>query len=98
MFDQVRAAGVDVMVTADLRHHPASEAREQALFEREGRPYLVDVSHSASEWHWLSGAADSLAAHLSDLGARVVTTVSRVVADPWDAWIASGQPPEGGRS
>ena len=50
---QVRAAGVDAYVTADLRHHPASEALEH------GGPGLVDVSHWASEWPWLAdcGAA-----------------------------------------
>ncbi|MFJ5223699.1 Nif3-like dinuclear metal center hexameric protein [Streptomyces sp. NPDC088400] len=31
LFDQVRAAGVDVFLTADLRHHPASEAVAQAV-------------------------------------------------------------------
>ena len=33
----VRAA--DVYITADLRHHPASEAREQALVRRRSRPH-----------------------------------------------------------
>lgn len=33
LFDDVRAAGVDVYVTSDLRHHPASELRERAAFE-----------------------------------------------------------------
>lgn len=44
LFDAVRASGADVYVTADLRHHPASEARETAA-SGEGRPALVDVSH-----------------------------------------------------
>ncbi len=30
LFDDVRAAGVDAFLTADLRHHPASEARAAA--------------------------------------------------------------------
>ena len=30
LLDAVRASGADVFVTADLRHHPASEAREAA--------------------------------------------------------------------
>ncbi|MDR1152444.1 MAG: Nif3-like dinuclear metal center hexameric protein, partial [Bifidobacteriaceae bacterium] len=92
LFAPVRDAGVDVYVTADLRHHPASEARERALFEGEGRPFLVDVSHSASEWHWLEGAARRLEEGVSDLGARVVTWVSRVVADPWDARFGGVHP------
>jgi dinuclear metal center YbgI/SA1388 family protein len=93
LFDDVRASGADAYVTADLRHHPASEARERALFDGGGRPYLIDVSHSASEWHWLGDAASRLEQELSDLGARVVTWVSRVLADPWDARFGDALPP-----
>src|SRR5256886_13225381 len=50
-FGAVRAAGADAYVTADLRHHPASEALEA------GGPALVDVAHWASEWPWLEHAA-----------------------------------------
>ena len=42
----MRASGADVYVTADLRHHPALEAREEA---RGGTPYLVDAGHWATE-------------------------------------------------
>ncbi|WP_084073343.1 Nif3-like dinuclear metal center hexameric protein [Demequina sp. NBRC 110052] len=77
--DAVRAAGADVYVTADLRHHPASEARELAALG-DGRPYLVDVAHFASEWSWLRGAAQ----HLEDaLGLE--THVSTLTTDPWTA-------------
>ena len=37
LFDAVRASGADVYLTADLRHHPASELRERAEFERDER-------------------------------------------------------------
>ena len=53
LFDAVRASGVDAYVTADLRHHPASELRERAEFEAADgptTPYLVDLAHFASEW------------------------------------------------
>ncbi|PST46173.1 Nif3-like dinuclear metal center hexameric protein [Bifidobacterium callitrichos] len=33
LFDEVRAAGVDVYVTSDLRHHPVTDAIEQARYE-----------------------------------------------------------------
>ena len=46
LFDAVRASGADVYVTADLRHHPVLEAREEA---RGGTPYLVDAGHWATE-------------------------------------------------
>lgn len=68
----------DVYITSDLRHHPASEARENA---RVGRgPALVDVSHWASEWLWLEAAAAELRAELPDI--RI--TVSDLRTDPWD--------------
>jgi dinuclear metal center YbgI/SA1388 family protein len=72
----VRAA--DVYVTADLRHHPASEAREQALLG--GGPALLDVSHWASEWLWLDAAAAELRAAHPDLE----VLVSDLRTDPWD--------------
>jgi len=99
LFDAVRASDADVFVTADLRHHPASEAREHA---HGGPPYLVDVAHWASEWPWLHGLADRLVAGLADRdngtgdatttggpadgsgrGATVQTRVSVRRSDPW---------------
>lgn len=78
-FDAVRAADADVYVTSDLRHHPASEARELALVG-DGRPALVDISHYASEWLWLKSAAEQLAQV-----AGVETQVSMQRTDPWTA-------------
>lgn len=80
-FDAVRAAGADVYVTADLRHHPALEAREEA---RGAAPYLIDAGHWATEALWLADSADRLRAALSERGADVETYVSRVRTDPWD--------------
>ncbi|CAN5369969.1 Nif3-like dinuclear metal center hexameric protein [soil metagenome] len=70
--------GADVYITSDLRHHPASEARENALLGR--GPALVDVSHWASEWLWLESAASELRAELPG----VTITVSDLRTDPWD--------------
>ena len=33
LFDEVRASGADVYVTSDLRHHPVTDAIEQACYE-----------------------------------------------------------------
>ena len=77
LFDVVRAAGVDAYVTADLRHHPASEALEH------GRPGLVDVSHWASEWPWLADCERLLRRGLGGRADTVDTRVSRLVTDPW---------------
>ncbi|HEY0247746.1 MAG TPA: Nif3-like dinuclear metal center hexameric protein [Gryllotalpicola sp.] len=68
----------DVYITADLRHHPASEAREQHLLG--AGPALIDVSHWASEWLWLETAATQLREALP----AASVTVSETRTDPWD--------------
>ncbi|MDP9996869.1 MULTISPECIES: Nif3-like dinuclear metal center hexameric protein [Pseudarthrobacter] len=87
LFDEVRASNADVYVTADLRHHPASEAREAAV---DGRPYLIDVSHFASEWLWLPAAASALGNVLADQGHDVEIQVSNTNSDPWDFILTPG--------
>jgi dinuclear metal center YbgI/SA1388 family protein len=87
LFDEVRASSADLFVTADLRHHPASEAREAAV---NGRPYLIDVSHFASEWLWLPAAADALGNVLADQGLDVEIRVSTTNSDPWDFILTPG--------
>jgi dinuclear metal center YbgI/SA1388 family protein len=83
--EQATAAGVDAYVTADLRHHPASEHLAA------GGPALIDPGHWASEWPWLPVAAAALR---TALAARAVTGapaggdtvrvhVSEQVTDPW---------------
>ncbi|WP_225754710.1 Nif3-like dinuclear metal center hexameric protein [Actinotalea sp. Marseille-Q4924] len=96
LFDAVRGSGADAYLTADLRHHPASELRERAVFEagRRGdgapsRPFLVDVAHFASEWPWLRRAAARLEADAAAAGTTVETRVSTLRTDPWTARIAS---------
>ncbi|MEG0362707.1 MAG: Nif3-like dinuclear metal center hexameric protein [Aurantimicrobium sp.] len=74
--DAVR--GADVYITSDLRHHPAQEAREQALIS--GGPALIDVSHWASEWLWLDTAAAQLQKQFPDIDVEV----SDLRTDPWD--------------
>jgi dinuclear metal center YbgI/SA1388 family protein len=78
------AAGVDAYVTADLRHHPASE---HLLAGTVGRPTpaLVDVAHWASEWPWCAQAADVVRAALGD---RVRVEVSTRRTDPWSVGFA----------
>jgi dinuclear metal center YbgI/SA1388 family protein len=85
LFDRVRASRADVYVTADLRHHPASEVREAAA---DGPPYLIDVSHFGSEWLWLT--ADALGAVLTDQGFSTDIRVSGVNTDPWDFVLTPG--------
>jgi dinuclear metal center YbgI/SA1388 family protein len=94
LFDHVRASGADVYVTADLRHHPVLEAREEA---RGGTPYLVDAGHWATESLWLAGAARRLEAALADghpAASRVETLLSTLRTDPW-TFVVGAEPPGG---
>ncbi|MFJ6660994.1 Nif3-like dinuclear metal center hexameric protein [Streptomyces sp. NPDC091377] len=90
LFDQVRAAGVDAFLTADLRHHPASEF----MADHAGAPLaLLDAAHWATEWPWCELAATQLD-QLSDRhgwGLRV--HVSATVTDPWTGRHPSAQHP-----
>ena len=80
MFDAVRSSGADVYVTADLRHHPALEAREEA---RGGTPYLVDAGHWATEWLWLESARSELLRELGEQGTSLDTHICTLRTDPW---------------
>jgi putative NIF3 family GTP cyclohydrolase 1 type 2 len=77
--DDAAAAGVDAYLTADLRHHPASEHLLRA------GPALVDVAHWASEQPWCGQAAGVVRARL---GSSVDVRVSTRRTDPWT--IGSG--------
>ncbi|MFI7587291.1 Nif3-like dinuclear metal center hexameric protein [Spongisporangium articulatum] len=87
LFDAVRAAGADVYVTADLRHHPASEVRD-AVAET-APPFLVDVPHWASEWPWLAGVSNRLEGAMDDAGTPIEVLVSSKCTDPWTFRVPS---------
>ncbi|MER7543309.1 Nif3-like dinuclear metal center hexameric protein [Actinomadura sp.] len=76
LLDTARSAGVDAYLTADLRHHPASE------FAEHGGPALVDAAHWATEWPWLADAERRLAASSPEAG-KLETRVSTLVTDAW---------------
>jgi dinuclear metal center YbgI/SA1388 family protein len=75
------AAGVDAFLTADLRHHPASEHLAS------GGPALLDAAHWATERPWLDGLADELRAAL-----EVEAVVSDLVTDVWTVHAAAPKP------
>ncbi|MFD9938760.1 Nif3-like dinuclear metal center hexameric protein [Streptomyces massasporeus] len=83
LFDQVRAAGVDAFLTADLRHHPASEAVAQSPLA------LLDAAHWATEWPWCELAASQLDEISDRHGWDLRVHVSKTVTDPWTAHAAS---------
>ena len=89
LFEAVRSVGADVYITADLRHHPASEFREQELV-RGTECALIDCSHAASESLWLQRAGERLQALLAERGHSITFTVSSLNTDPWDFTVSTG--------
>ncbi|MGW6745460.1 Nif3-like dinuclear metal center hexameric protein [Streptomyces sp. NPDC055025] len=79
LFDQVRAVGVDAFLTADLRHHPASEATQHSPLG------LIDAAHWATEWPWCEQAAAQLDEISDRHGWDLRVHVSETVTDPWSA-------------
>ena len=78
LIEVAAAAGADVLLTSDLKHHPVSEWQQSSTMG------LCDVAHFATEWPWLRVAASVL--H-RDLSGRVEVTVSARRTDPW-TWRA----------
>jgi dinuclear metal center YbgI/SA1388 family protein len=76
------AAGVDAYLTADLRHHPASEHLAA------GGPALLDAAHWATERPWLDDLAVVLRAALG-----VTAVVSDLDTDPWTVHASSKDVP-----
>ncbi len=74
----VRRAGVDAYLCADLRHHPVSEHLAGS------GPALLDVAHWATERPWL----DDVAAWLRD-EFPVDVVVSDLDTDPWTGHASS---------
>jgi dinuclear metal center YbgI/SA1388 family protein len=87
-FDTVRENNADVYITSDLRHHPALDLKEQALFESgvyggvSAKPFLIDVPHFSAEYIYLKNAAKRIATTLHFAPEQVI--VSDIVTDPWD--------------
>lgn len=72
------AAGADVYVTSDLKHHPVSEH-----LEKPGACAVIDVPHWAAEATWLPLAADAVRQRVGGIEVRV----SELVTDPWTAHV-----------
>ena len=79
----VRGTGADIYLTGDLRHHPVEEHLAAG-----GCP-LIDMSHWASEWPWLAGAAANLESDLAAQGFTVEAQVSEISTDPWSMRVGS---------
>ena len=84
LLQRAREAGADVFLTADLRHHPASEHLE------DGRPYLLCGTHWATEWVGLEPLARRLEEGARSHGASLTVRVSHIVTDPWVLRLSTG--------
>lgn len=84
LLDTATAAGADVYVTSDLRHHPVSEHQEAAE-----ACAVIDVPHWAAESTWLPVVARELA---DRMGGTVNTHVSEIATDPWSLSLTQGAP------
>jgi dinuclear metal center YbgI/SA1388 family protein len=73
------SAGADVLVTGDLRHHVALDARGSGLA-------VVDAGHHATEAAALPAFAAALEEVARRRGLRARLLRSGVVTDPWDPW------------
>jgi dinuclear metal center YbgI/SA1388 family protein len=71
------AAGADVLLTSDLKHHRTSEAIAETGIA------LVDAAHWATEQPWVLLAAALLFEDLREAGTTVEITPSTTVTDPW---------------
>ncbi len=78
LLNHATVLSADVYVTSDLRHHPVSEFRDNAKMGN--KTALIDISHWAAEWLWLSTAAVELNGALPD----VSMDVSEINTDPWN--------------
>lgn len=71
------AAGVDVVLTSDLKHHVSLDHLAA------GGPALVDVAHFASEQPWVPAYASLLHRDLLAAGFEADVHYSTLVTDPW---------------
>lgn len=99
LFDEVRAAGVDVYVTSDLRHHPVTDAIEQARYEASMRaedialgngdarirPAFINTPHSAIESMWFQYALEDVPQAVAEsTGDTVQAQWISMNTDPWN--------------
>lgn len=97
-FEAVRTAGADVYITSDLRHHPATDAFQEALYaaglsdsigadgpkEHHPRPMLINTPHSAIEGLWFRYALEDIPAAVHDAtGFTPDIRESSIQTDPW---------------
>lgn len=89
LLSTAKSLGAQCFVTADLRHHPASE------FLEEGGPALIVPTHWASEWVWLPLLLVELEKWSAATCAGLEVKISQVCSEPWSAYyptVTEGEP------
>lgn len=97
MFDAVNALDVDVYVTSDLRHHPATDQMQQTMYEsmlqqrdNYNHPALINTPHSAIESLWFTYAQHDIPEAIERItGQRPTVTWNTRITDPWDLQLTS---------
>jgi dinuclear metal center YbgI/SA1388 family protein len=84
LIETARAAGADVYLTADLKHHATVEAVTE---HGPDAMALVDAAHWATEAPWLALLARQLGERFAATGLKV--TVSEHRTDPWTVHVPS---------
>lgn len=97
-FEAVRTSGADVYITSDLRHHPATDAYQEALYaaelsdsigadgvkEHHPRPMLINTPHSAIEGLWFRYAMEDIPEAVHEAtGFTPDIQESSIQTDPW---------------
>ena len=82
LIDAALAAGAELYVTGDLRHHPTLDATARGMA-------LIDAGHHWTEVPALTGASDLLGRRAGERGLSAGLLASKVRTDPWvprDSW------------
>ena len=79
LLGEVALANVDAYLTADLRHHVASE------FVATNDCVLINIAHWVSEWPWLNSVSALLE---KEFEGSINTVVSLIPTDPWTLSVA----------
>ncbi|MDO4613272.1 MAG: Nif3-like dinuclear metal center hexameric protein [Actinomycetaceae bacterium] len=85
LLEDASRSGADAYITADLRHHPASEHLEAG-----GIP-LITASHYATEWPWVPACAATLGEASRQRGWDLEVSYSTTCTEPWSTFIPASK-------
>jgi dinuclear metal center YbgI/SA1388 family protein len=83
IFDEVRAAGADLYITSDLRHHPTQDQLQKNHQDGIKPLNLINVPHAVIESFWLEKLADDINQQL-----QLEAVTSPINTDSWQVLTA----------